>query len=105
MDIPVWVAVLIGIVSTARMTRLITHDDFPPVEAVRNWWVRHTNDSWGSLILCPFCLAPYLTAVQITWFLLLWDEGWLFTWFWLLPHAWWAVSYVVAIIVSYDQPE
>jgi len=52
-------------------------------------------------------VAPYLMAGQIAWFLLVYNNastnGFLI--WWLVPNAWWACSYLAAIVVAYDQPE
>ena len=68
---------------------------------------RRPAEGWAELIVCPFCVAPYLMVVQIAWFLLLYENVSTthFLWFWVLPNAWWAFSYVASIIVAYDQPE
>jgi hypothetical protein len=63
---------------------------------------------WGEVFLCPFCLVPWLMVGQIVWFTLTYNQGPHSDWFiygWLLPHLWWAASYVAAMVVAYDQPE
>jgi hypothetical protein len=102
-----WMLVLVGVVSVARTARLITHDTWPPIEKSRPWLARRLR-GWSELVLCPFCVAPYLMAGQILWFWLAYRQGVQSDWFvygWLLPHLWWAASYVAAVIVAYDQPE
>jgi len=100
---PIWLwllAVLVGIVSVARTGRLITYDDFPPLIWVRARIAAKIGDSpWHKLFECGFCLAPYLTLGMIAWALLS-DLAW---WWWL-PNIWWGMSYLAAILVSYDQP-
>ena len=45
------VAALVGIVASARFTRLIVADSFPPVVALRMWWAgRFGDDRWGLLL-------------------------------------------------------
>lgn len=97
---------IIGIVSVARVTRLVTHDTWPPMEWARPRIAARLK-GWAELIVCPFCVAPYLMVVQIAWFLLLYENVSTthFLWFWVLPNAWWAFSYLASIIVAYDQPE
>lgn len=99
---------LIGVISVARMARLLTFDDFPPVEVARQWAYNRLPSSWSKLVTCPFCLAPYLMAVQIAWFAVAYHQGGTSSWFvwgWLVPNMWWALSYVAAIVVAYDMPE
>jgi hypothetical protein len=97
---------LIGVFSLARVARFLTFDDFPPVERGRRKIVEWLPEAWKGLMVCPFCLAPYLTAVQIAWFLSLYhaDQTTFLVW-WVLPNFWWAMSYAAAMIVAYDQPE
>jgi len=94
---------VIAVISVARMARLLTHDTFPPVEWARPRLAAKMG-KWADLVVCPFCLAPYLMAVQLAWMFWLWDTP-AFRWGWLIPNLWWALSYVAAIIVAYDQPE
>lgn len=101
---PGW-AVVIAVLSVARMARLITHDTFPPMEWARPRIAMRLGSKWEDLVVCPFCIAPYLTAVQILWWALLQGHGDNLIWFWLVPNLWWAMSYVAAIVVAYDQPD
>jgi hypothetical protein len=101
---PWWVwtlAIVVGTVSVARMTRLLIWDDLPPVAWLRARVLARVGDSpWSKLVECGFCLAPWLAAVMVAWALLC-DLAW---WWWL-PNVWFGVvSYGAAILVSYDQP-
>lgn len=104
MNVPEWLAVVVGIVSVARMARLLTHDDFPPASWVRYQYASRVPEKWVDLITCPFCLAPYLSVGQAAWGGMLWGTD-AFMWGWFIPNAVWAASYVAAVIVAYDQPE
>lgn len=97
---------VIGIVSVARMTRFVTYDDFPPMEWLRGRLVQVLPNRWGAVMVCPFCMAPYLMAVQIAWFLATYHapQSTFLIW-WVLPHGWWAASYLSSIVVAHDQPE
>lgn len=113
-------AVVVGILSTARATRLLVHDAFPPVNALRRWWFNQTvakgRPGWAPLLTdehggsgCPWCLAPWLTAINLAWALLAEVHTgppdptlWAFTW-WVL-NGWLAASYVVSMIVVRDEP-
>lgn len=96
---------IIFILSTARMARFLTYDDFPPMEWLRTKVVGVLPDKWAGVMVCPFCIAPYLVAVNIAWFLALYHHGDTFLWWWLLPNLWWGASYAAAIVVAYDMPE
>lgn len=97
----------VAVVSVARTARLITHDTWPPIEKARPWIARQLR-GWSELVLCPFCVAPYLVIGQALWFWLTYRQGAhsdAFLYGWLLPHLLWAASYAAAILVAYDQPE
>jgi hypothetical protein len=98
----VWLAAaFVAIVSTGRTARLLVWDDFPPVEWLRNRYVRATDGGpWGKLAQCAFCLGPYLAAGMVAW--MYFSD---LAWWWWVPNCWWALSYLAAILVSYDQPE
>ena len=97
------VLIIIGTISVARTARLITHDTFPPIEWARPR-IAAKLGKWQDLVVCPFCIAPYLMAGQIIWFSALYHTS-AFDYWWLLPNLWWTASYASAIIVAYDQPE
>lgn len=97
-------SIIIGVVSVARMARLLVYDDFPPVEWLRVQAAARLPEKWQPLVECQFCLSPYLSAGQFAWAYLLWDTPWFF-WGWLVPHGVWAGSYLAAMLVAYDTPE
>lgn len=93
------VAVVVGILSSARLNRLITQDSFPPSAWIRSKWDDRTDGTeWNKLFHCHWCMAPW-TVLPIG----LW--GWLsdlhVTW-WLF-NVWLAASYVNAMIVERDE--
>ncbi len=60
-------AVVVGVLSTARLTRLIIEDSWPPVVWLRMQWDRITDHGpWYDLVECPWCLAPWLVAPNLT---------------------------------------
>jgi hypothetical protein len=97
----VWLAAaFIAIVSVGRTARLLVWDSFPPVEWLRlKFFVAVGDNPWRKLGECAFCQAPYLSVGMVAWMVLS-DLHW--TW-WLI-NGWWALSYLAAILVSYDQP-
>lgn len=120
-------ALLIGTLAVARAVRLLTSDAYPPVEALRVRWQvwnetrdagpsgagydlgtwEHVRHGWGPLLTCPFCAAPYVTAITLAVAIAadVWepDLGSLSGWWWTLA-VWAAVSYAAAMIVARDEP-
>lgn len=93
-------AVLVGVLGTARLTRLLTHDSYPPSEWVRVGWMNLTrHGQWSTLVTCPFCAAPYIVAASMAWGLLT-DLHWS----WWLFHGWLAASYAASMVVLRDEP-
>lgn len=94
-------AVLVGTVATARLTRLIVHDTYPPAAWLRDRWralVR--NGEWSNLVDCHWCAAPYVAAVVLAAALL----SDLAAWWWIIA-GWLAGSYAAAYIVEHDDRE
>jgi hypothetical protein len=107
-----WVAVaLVTVVSVARITRLLVADKFPPIKYLRDIYEERTDGTgWQWLALCGYCVAPWVTLVVLG--TGLWagiysqytersydNVG--FTIWWLF-NAWWAISYLAAILMSND---
>jgi hypothetical protein len=91
-------AAVVGVVSAARVTRLITQDTYPPVVALRMWWARITNDGpWEKLVTCPWCASPYITAIILAWGLLT-D----FQVAWWVVNGWLAAAYLASMVVVRD---
>lgn len=96
------IAFILGVIAVGRAARLLVFDDFPPTKAVREWYTKKVTGKWEGLFLCPFCLAPYLAAGDLAWYLL--AEDWVVDAWWIV-NIWAALSYLAAILVAYDQPE
>lgn len=92
-------AVSVWLISSARLTRLITQDPFPPVAWLRIKWDAATEDSeWNDLAHCHWCASPWVVAVMGAW-------GY-FTdlhWTWWVISIWLSISYLAAIIVHRDE--
>lgn len=110
-DRPTWVwllAIAVGVVGTARLTRLIVFDEWPPTKAIRDWWIGRTSHVWDNgtvvpgpwqkLLTCAFCAAPWFMVVCFAWALAT-D----FHWTWWLFYGWLAASYLASIVVAYDE--
>lgn len=106
------VAFLLAVIGTARVTRLIVHDSYPPIERLRIGFLRWASRTprrgpWSPLMTCPFCAAPYIAAVVLAAAVLadVWspDLGTVNGWWWLLA-VWASVSYLAAMLVVRDEP-
>lgn len=94
-------ATIVGVMSVARLTRLLTQDSFPPAVWVRLRWDELTNENaWSTLFHCHFCLAPWLAAPILLW-------GWLtdLQTAWWLFNGWLAASYAASMVVERDEVE
>lgn len=92
-------AAIIGILSIARLTRLLTQDTFPPAVWFRIKWDTITKEgAWAMLAHCHFCLAPWI-AIPIGAWALLSD----FHWSWWLFNGWLAVAYLASMVVHFDE--
>lgn len=78
-------AFIVGTVATGRVVRLLTQDAFPPAEWVRVHFIAKVGDHWGLLAECPWCMAPYVAAANVTW-----------AWLSELSTAWWIVNLIAA---------
>ncbi len=99
--------VLVGALGSARFTRLLVHDTFPPAAWVRAKWGRLTADrdgsdgSWTVLLGCHFCFGIWSAALCLFLFWLGTLVPWIgATWWWLYGIL--ALGYVSALIVERD---
>lgn len=100
-------ALIVGILSVARTARLIVWDEYPPMVWLRMKHDDHFGDEgWGKLIHCQFCATPYLAAGMALWFWLAftYGDGTAQTVWWVVNGTW-GLSYISAMLVSYDTPE
>lgn len=122
-------AFVLGVLATARLTRLVVHDKWPPMLHLRLWWIAlqerrnhehreahpdwHILDprqmlyGWRGLLDCPYCFAPYAAALVLAGAIAadVWspDLGTLRDW-WLVLAVWAAGSYLASMVVVYDEP-
>lgn len=90
--------VVVAVVGTARLTRLFAEDSFPPITALRGWWISRFNDSeWSLLAVCGYCQAMYIAVFTLASGLL---SG--FHPVWLVFYSWLSLAYLAAILTSYD---
>lgn len=98
-----WVQVAVVLVmSSSRLTRLWTHDQFPPIRRVREAFIDWTDKRpltrpWGMLGWCPWCVSFWITAAVLAW-------GWLSDWHvaWWLFNSAMGASYLAAIVMIHD---
>lgn len=96
-------AVIVAVVGAARLTRVLTIDDYPPSIAVRMWWDRITNDGpWSKLVHCPWCFGPWAMLAALLSFLASPIHPAL-GWAWWLFWGWLALSYWTSQYVYFDQ--
>jgi hypothetical protein len=91
-------AVVVGVLASARLTRLLVVDDYPPAVWARQRWHHVTREgSWAELVDCPYCAAPWVTLPVLMTAVLsdLHPAWWLFC-------GWLAASYVASMVVAYD---
>jgi len=92
-------AFVVGVLAVTRMVRLIVDDDYPPVVWLREKFVWAVPEKWALLVECPWCVAPYVTIVDIVW---AWTTG--LHWSWWLGNTWAAVSWLAAYLCLRDIP-
>ena len=90
---------VVAVLASARITRLIVEDEYPPSIWVRMKWDRLTRDGeWAKLVHCGWCASPYVTALVL-------GLGYFLRWptWWYVGSAWLAASYVAGWIVFHDE--
>lgn len=94
-----WAAVaLVTIVSSARITRLLTYDQFPPILAARDWFADKTDGSgWQLIAYCAYCMSFWVTIGIVL-------SGWFsgFHLIWWLVNSIFAGSYLAAVFMVHD---
>lgn len=92
-----FVAFVVGVLGAARLTRLVTEDDFPPMMAMRDAVDNRLPAKWAKLVHCPFCFGFWAALLNLT-----------AAWFSELHPVWWFInlafgsSYIVAWLVFND---
>lgn len=95
------VAAIVTVIAVARVTKLITEDTWPPAQWGRDRWfdMFGPTSGWRELVICPFCTAPYVAAIDlaVAYFTDMHPIWW-------AVNIWLAVSYLAAIVVARDIP-
>lgn len=86
--------------ATARVTRLITRDDFP-IKRVRDWALTELGpDAWFTkLIECPWCTGVWVSAPAVASAFAWGERPW-----WRALAAWMALSMVASAVVVNTEP-
>lgn len=93
-----WVAAaIVAAMSAARITRLITWDDFPPSVWLRIKFADLVGDKWGKVVNCMWCFGPYAAAFVLGWGYLTGFDKW-----WWLFNGWLALAYAASMVVVRD---
>ena len=97
-------AVLALIFASARLTRAVVFDDFPPSKWIRLKWDNLTvGTGWNELFHCPYCMGIWIAlplTVLAVGFTLGWSVfGGILGIFWVFL-AWMTVAYLSGIIVA-----
>lgn len=109
-----WIAVaVVTVVSSSRITRLLTWDKFPPVLHVRDVYAEWTDKTdrrreWQVLAFCGYCMSFWVTAFVVLWGLLsgVFDDtargSALATDIWWYSNGILAASYLAALFMAHD---
>lgn len=93
-------AVLTMVLGVARVSRIVTYDDFPPTEWLRVRWIVLVGEKWGKLLTCFWCTTPYVAAGSLAWSV--YSD---FHWSWWAFWGTFAISQAASTLLSYDEPE
>lgn len=113
--VPDWfvsvLALLVGVLGVARLTRIVVYDEFPPSVWLR-MTVTHALENrgpyaraWGKIVTCWWCLSPWLFLVCILWWMLLIPLHPFFMYAW---WAWWGMlagGYAATMLIVRDTPK
>lgn len=98
-----WIAIsILTVLSTARITRLLTYDKFPPIMWLREHFIEWTDKTarrrgWQLLAFCGYCMSFWVAIGIVLWgHFTEFQEGW-----WLVNSIF-AASYLSAMVMAYD---
>ena len=102
-----WIAVAVVVISSsARLTHLVTYDDFPPIKRLRDAFTDFTDKSprlqeWQIVAYCGYCASFWMTMFVVMWGRFAnWDS------IWWLANGTLGASYLAAILMANDgEPE
>src|SRR5690625_940803 len=91
-----FVVAALAVGATARLTRLVSMDVFPPAQKFRDWTVRRFGeDHWiPEMVFCPWCIGAWISvAVGASAYLAGGSP------FWQVPAALLSLSFVASALV------
>lgn len=97
-----WIALAaVLIMSTARITRLLNVDKFPPILYLRHKFEDATDGTeWQLLTICVYCMSFWVTLALGAWgYLTDWQTAW-----WLFNGTF-AAAYAAGLVVALDKGE
>lgn len=95
-------AVVVGVLGAARFVRLVVADSFPPSVWLRIKYEDKAGEQWGKMLTCPWCFGPYVTLLDLLWFLAS-DGSDFWRGAWWVANGWLAASYAVSWVVYHDE--
>ena len=96
-------SVVIIVLGSARLTRLLVHESFPPAAYVRILWDRVTGDGdWNLALHCHWCLSFWIVLISIGLYLLTFLAAW-WAWVFWITYVALSMAYVAAWIVHHDE--
>lgn len=100
-------AFILAVLASARFTRLVVADDWPPVEWLRFRYRKAVGfGDWEELVKCPFCFAPWAVLVDLAWAWWSGLDGYSSVWaaLWWAANLWFSGAYLAAMTVTRDEP-
>lgn len=97
-------AFLTAALAVGRFTRLVVHDDWPPMVWLRQRYRKAVDyGDWEGLVTCPFCFSAWPALADLAW---AWWSGLAGTWgvLWWAANLWFALAYAAPMIVLRDEP-
>lgn len=104
-----WIgASLVLVLGSARLTRLVVFDDWPPTRWWRDKWVGWTSrvwengnvvdGPWTKLFTCGWCFGPWAAALCLA-------TAWVTNvgWVWWVLWGFLAAGYLASIVVDRDE--
>lgn len=94
---------VIVVLGSARLTRLLVHETFPPAAYVRmawDWLFRETE--WATLVKCHWCASFWIVLISIGLYLLTFLATW-WAWVFWITYVALSMAYIAAWIVHHDE--
>lgn len=108
LGLPEWaitiLTILVWIIGTARLTRVLVYDDFPPSIWIRDKWSALTRDGqWSKLVKCWWCASFWIALISLGWYIAGTHVLWI-SWAWWVFWGALAGSYLATMLIVRDTP-